>query len=625
MTPQLPSYHPSGDPATSCWASVTVTGGGIVPNELPQAAQEMSIIHLYVNHEQLLANYLRYLPFVIALFCFACGLCTKKAVLCLVRVGNCVLSCLYALHPSGAAWGPIYRLWTAIKQASLRPDGAHMPLYEDEEDELMGDGQPLYFKGRSSDYISRAMSHGDLYQNRFARSATVGGLPVGWGHPQFEPPHGGGGRYRAETVATGHGGRRACTPDPHHHRQTERSMSAEHLGAMGSLGVPPECRSHSRTLGEPRGEESWGSEAELLYQQQLDAQQQQREAHARMEASAPSRLPPRSVQFGQDPSFQRLAASEKSRDSSSGSCEKQGAAAEERSRLGVSPLVSPVGTPQLATKPSRLDRILDATVHGLDHSTDGPWADAAVAVEGGRPGRPPWSGAAPSPQSGRPGPARRRRRPAAAHAPRRRSTRRSIRPEESGGGDDERRVHSHSSLSELARRRAASAAAAAVGLPAPAVGSQSVDQTDARMGPPYVGGGCQSGEALEAVASYSRLETLEEQMSIINAREDARDRQLSQITVLLERTLRLRLLAEPRRTRRRRPALGAALAAAPPPATPPQRPRLAPRRVRARRRRAAAACLRRRRRATARAARSGRLASESSGLIDFLRCASALD
>ena len=107
--------------------------------------------------------------------------------------------------------------------------------------------------------------------------------------------------------------------------------------------------------------------------------------------------------------------------------------------------------------------------------------------------------------------------------------------EESGGGDDERRVHSHSSLSELARRRAASAAAAAVGLPAPAVGSQSVDQTDARMGPPYVGGGYQSGEALEAVASYSRLETLEEQMSIINAREDARDRQLSQITVLLER------------------------------------------------------------------------------------------
>ena len=132
-------------------------------------------------------------------------------------------------------------------------------------------------------------------------------------------------------------------------------------------------------------------------------------------------------------------------------------------------------------------------------------------------------------------------------------------------------MHSHSSLSELARRRAASAAAAAVGLPAPAVGSQSVDQTDARMGPPYVGGGYQSGEALEAVASYSRLETLEEQMSIINAREDARDRQLSQITVLLERiasasasSQNLAALAAGD------PALGAALAAAPPPATPPQ-------------------------------------------------------
>ena len=97
------------------------------------------------------------------------------------------------------------------------------------------------------------------------------------------------------------------------------------------------------------------------------------------------------------------------------------------------------------------------------------------------------------------------------------------------------------------------------------------------MGPPYVGGGYQSGEALEAVASYSRLETLEEQMSIINAREDARDRQLSQITVLLERiasasasSQNLAALAAGD------PALGAALAAAPPPATPPQRPRLAP-------------------------------------------------
>ena len=92
VTPQLPSTTRAATPP-SCWASVTVTGGGIVPNELPQAAQEMSIIHLYVNHEQLLAGYLRYLPFVIALFCFACGFCTKKAVLCLVRVGNCVLSC----------------------------------------------------------------------------------------------------------------------------------------------------------------------------------------------------------------------------------------------------------------------------------------------------------------------------------------------------------------------------------------------------------------------------------------------------------------------------------------------------------------------------------------------------
>ena len=393
----------------------------------------MSIIHLYVNHEQLLANYLRYLPFVIALFCFACGLCTKKAVLCLVRVGNCVLSCLYALHPSGAAWGPIYRLWTAIKQASLRPDGAHMPLYEDEEDELMGDGQPLYFKGRSSDYISRAMSHGDLYHHRFARSATVGGLPVGWGHPQFEPPHGGGGRYRAETVATGHGGRRACTPDPHHHRQTERSMSAEHLGAMGSLGVPPECRSHSRTLGEPRGEESWGSEAELLYQQQLDAQQQQREAHARMEASAPSRLPPRSVQFGQDPSFQRLAASEKSRDSSSGSCEKQ----EPPPRSGVGS-ASRRSSPPWGRRSSRRSRRA-STASSTPPSTASTTAPTGRGRRcGGRRSRVPtpsavhpWSGAA-TPFARRAVASRRsslrRRRPAAAaRAPRRRSTRRSIR------------------------------------------------------------------------------------------------------------------------------------------------------------------------------------------------------
>ena len=129
-------------------------------------------------------------------------------------------------------------------------------------------------------------------------------------------------------------------------------------------------------------------------------------------------------------------------------------------------------------------------------------------------------------------------------------------------------MHSHSSLSELARRRAASAAAAAVGLPAPAVGSQSVDQTDARMGPPYVGGGYQSGEALEAVASYSRLETLEEQMSIINAREDARDRQLSQITVLLERIASASASSQN-------------LAAPPPvtrPSAPPSPPRRRPRR-----------------------------------------------
>ena len=136
------------------------------------------------------------------------------------------------------------------------------------------------------------------------------------------------------------------------------------------------------------------------------------------------------------------------------------------------------------------------------------------------------------------------------------------------------------------------------------------------MGPPYVGGGYQSGEALEAVASYSRLETLEEQMSIINAREDARDRQLSQITVLLERiasasasSQNLAALAAGD------PALGAALAAAPPPATPrsgrasrPPSPRPPPTRP------PPPACRRPRARATARAAptRSGRLASESS-------------
>ena len=66
-------------------------------------------------------------------------------------------------------------------------------------------------------------------------------------------------------------------------------------------------------------------------------------------------------------------------------------------------------------------------------------------------------------------------------------------------------------------------------------------------------------------------------MSIINAREDARDRQLSQITVLLER------IASASASSQNLAALaagdlcpGAALAAAPPPATPPQAPRLAP-------------------------------------------------
>ena len=162
-----------------------------------------------------------------------------------------------------------------------------------------------------------------------------------------------------------------------------------------------------------------------------------------MEASAPSRLPPRSVQFGQDPSFQRLAASEKSRDSSSGSCEKQGAAAEERSRLGVSPLVSPVGTPQLATKPSRLDRILDATVHGLDHSTDGPWASMRRSSVGADAlGRPPMErrGHSLRSQSGRLRPSSlRRRRPAAARGASLDSSVDSV-LEESGGGD-ERRMH----------------------------------------------------------------------------------------------------------------------------------------------------------------------------------------
>ena len=96
-----------------CSTSVDVTGGGIVPAQAePSKGVTLSLMHLYVLHQQYLARWIKYLPFALGLLCLCVGLCSREVL-------RCALQCACRLVSRAG-----------YSSAPGVEDGTHEPLYK---------------------------------------------------------------------------------------------------------------------------------------------------------------------------------------------------------------------------------------------------------------------------------------------------------------------------------------------------------------------------------------------------------------------------------------------------------------------------------------------------------------
>eukprot|EP00908_Phaeocystis_cordata_P002119 Transcript_12266.p1 GENE.Transcript_12266~~Transcript_12266.p1 ORF type:complete len:671 (+),score=156.11 Transcript_12266:3-2015(+) len=217
-----------------CSASVDITGGGILPSRTePTAGVGLELMHLYVLHQQYLARWLKYLPFVLGLLCLCVGLCSREVVrctiLCACRLGNLLRPAAQAVLRYAGFSTPFYSPAPEDSEPLYKQDTAP-PSHSSQSDRL-SEMPPPYFPSPGC-LGSRSLSNSSFA--RFGRGYLGHDGLLHSGASSGEGRALGSGEYwgSQQELSFLHGG----TPAPPSRRLSSSHNSLAHLWEQGAAG-----------------------------------------------------------------------------------------------------------------------------------------------------------------------------------------------------------------------------------------------------------------------------------------------------------------------------------------------------------------------------------------------------